>query len=226
MYVVHGGYVRRQNETQWMIATLRHRPSIQGVCSGFLESLDQLLRVEGVESMGDVIAAPLSAQSHLRKNLAVFVHQAQQFDHVHCWIEGVVRLHQFQNSLKFSSDHFLCNWQRCSSTDQELTLDFLRLAAHQHSVVVVLHSYNYVLKRSKKHQNKDVIINPTPSLGWPVTLPFFPSAIFLCFPDPECAIKLALPPFVYFLSTSQSVLCVSFDNISWYLISHHFQNIV
>ena len=84
MYVVHGGYVRRQNETQCMIATLRHRPYTQGVCSGFLELLDQLLREEGVESMGDVIAALLSAQSHLQKNLAVFVHQAQQFDHVLC----------------------------------------------------------------------------------------------------------------------------------------------
>ena len=80
---------------------------LQDICSGFLESLDQLLRVEGVESMGDVIAALLSAQSHLRKNPAVFVHQAQQFDHVLCRIEGEVRLHQFQNPLKFSSDHLL-----------------------------------------------------------------------------------------------------------------------
>ena len=54
-----------------------------------------------------------------------------------------------------------------------------------------------------KHQNKNVIINPSSSLGWPVTLPFFPSAIFLCFPDSECWIKLALPSIVYFLSTSQ-----------------------
>ena len=69
--------------------------------------------------------------------------------------------------------------------------------------VVVLHSYNHVLKRSMKHQNKNVIINPSSSLGWPVTLPVFPSAIFLCFPDSECWIKLALPPLEYFLSTSQ-----------------------
>ena len=69
--------------------------------------------------------------------------------------------------------------------------------------VVVLHCYNHVLKRSMKHQNKNVIINPSSSLGWPVTLPFFPSAIFLCFPDSECWIKLALPSLVYFLSTSQ-----------------------
>ena len=87
-----------------LIATLCHRPSIhpQGVCSGFLDSLDQLLKVEGVESMGDVVAALLSAQSHLWKNLAVFVHLAQQFDHVLCRIEGVVRLHHFQNPLKLA----------------------------------------------------------------------------------------------------------------------------
>ena len=46
-------------------------------------------------------------------------------------------------------------------------------------------------------QNRNVIINPTPTLGWPVTLPFFPSAIFLCFPDSECWIKLVLPPLQY-----------------------------
>jgi len=41
------------------------------------------------------------------------------------------------------------------------------------------------------------------SLGSPVTLPFFPSAIFVCFPDSGCWIKLLLPPLLYFLSTSQ-----------------------
>ena len=58
--------VFRRNIHLW---TLCHRPSIhpQGVCSGFLDSLDQLLKVEGVESMGDVVAALLSAQSHLWK---------------------------------------------------------------------------------------------------------------------------------------------------------------
>ena len=35
------------------------------------------------------------------------------------------------------------------------------------------------------------------SLDWPATLPFFPSAIFLCFPDSECWIKLVLPPLQY-----------------------------
>jgi len=186
-----------------MIATLRHRPSIQGVCSGFLESLDQLLRVEGVESMGDVIAALLSAQSHLQKNLAVFVHQAQQFDHVLCRIEGEVRLHHFQNPLKLALitcssrlwlKKLIKSWPLIFSNSLPTNILF---------PVVVLHSYNHVLKRSMKHQNKNVIINPSSSLGWPVTLPFFPSAIFLCFPDSECWIKLALPPLEYFLSTSQ-----------------------
>ena len=46
-------------------------------------------------------------KSSSEKNPAVFVHQAQQFDHVLCRIEGEVRLHQFQNPLKFSSDHLL-----------------------------------------------------------------------------------------------------------------------
>ena len=98
--------VFRRNIHLW---TLCHRPFIhpQGVCSGFLDSLDQLLKVEGVESMGDVVAALLSAQSHLWKNLAEFVHLAQQFDHVLCRIEGVVRLHHFQNQPKFSFNHFL-----------------------------------------------------------------------------------------------------------------------
>ena len=93
--------VFRRNIHLW---TLCYRPSIhpQGVCSGFLDSLDQLLKVEGVESMGDVVAALLSAQSHLWKNLAVFVHLAQQFDHVLCRIEGEVRLHHFQNPLKLA----------------------------------------------------------------------------------------------------------------------------
>ena len=63
------GYVKKYwffGEIFW---TLCYRPSIhpQGVCSGFLDSLDQLLKEEGVESMGDVVVALLSAQSYLWK---------------------------------------------------------------------------------------------------------------------------------------------------------------
>ena len=63
--------------------------------------------VEGVESMGDKVATLFSAQGHLRKDLAVFVHQTQQFNHVVCRFEGEVGLHQFQKPTKFSSDHLL-----------------------------------------------------------------------------------------------------------------------
>ena len=44
---------------------------------------------------------------HVVEVLAVFVPQAQQFNHVLCRIEGDVRLHHFKNPTKFSSDHLL-----------------------------------------------------------------------------------------------------------------------
>ena len=44
---------------------------------------------------------------HVVEVLAVFVPQAQQFNHVLCRIEGEVRLHHFKNPTKFSSDHLL-----------------------------------------------------------------------------------------------------------------------
>ena len=111
-------------------------------------------------------------KSSLEKNLAVFVHLAPQFDHVLCRIEGVVRLHHFQNPPKFSSNHFLLQTVTDNSFPQ------------------LIKSWPLIFSNSL----------PT-NILFPVLL--FPSAIFLCFPDSECWIKLALPPLEYFLSTSQ-----------------------
>ena len=93
--------LHHQNQLIW--------PSIhsQGVGRDFKDSLDQCLKVEVVESMGYVVATLFSAQGHLRKDLALLVHQGQQLRYVFCRIEGVAGVHHLQNPTKFSSDQFL-----------------------------------------------------------------------------------------------------------------------
>ena len=55
---------------------------------------------------------------HVVEVLAVFVPQAQQFNHVLCRIEGEVRLHHFKNPTKFSSDHLLFHTEADKSVPQ------------------------------------------------------------------------------------------------------------
>ena len=108
---------------------------------------------------------------HVVEVLAVFVPQAQQFNHVLCRIEGEVRLHHFKNPTKFSSDHLLFHTEADKSVPQMTKcwplIFFSLLPTNILSPLVVFHSYN-----QWNNQNRNVIINPTLSLGWPATLPF------------------------------------------------------
>ena len=95
---------------------------------------------------------------HVVEVLAVFVPQAQQFNHVLCRIEGEVRLHYFKNPTKFSSDHLLFHTDK--SVPQLIKcwplIFFSLLPTNILSPLVVFHSYN-----QWNNQNKNVIINPT-----------------------------------------------------------------
>ena len=95
---------------------------------------------------------------HVVEVLAVFVHQAQQFNHVLCRIEGEVRLHHFKNPTMFSSDHLLFHTDK--SVPQLIKcwplIFFSLLPTNILSPLVVFHSYN-----QWNNQNRNVIINPT-----------------------------------------------------------------
>ena len=95
---------------------------------------------------------------HVVEVLAVFVPQAQQFNHVLCRIEGEVRLHHFKNPTTFSSDHLLFHTDK--SVPQLIKcwplIFFSLLPTNILSPLVVFHSYN-----QWNNQNKNVIINPT-----------------------------------------------------------------
>ena len=97
---------------------------------------------------------------HVVEVLAVFVPQAQQFNHVLCRIEGEVRLHHFKNPTKFSSDHLLFHTEADKSVPQMIKcwplIFFSLLPTNILSPLVVFHSYN-----QWNNQNKNVIINPT-----------------------------------------------------------------
>ena len=95
---------------------------------------------------------------HVVEVLAVFVPQAQQFNHVLCRIEGEVRLHHFKNPTMFSSDHLLFHTDK--SVPQLIKcwplIFFSLLPTNILSPLVVLHCYN-----QWNNQNRNVIINPT-----------------------------------------------------------------
>ena len=95
---------------------------------------------------------------HVVEVLAVFVPQAQQFNHVLCRIEGEVRLHHFKNPTKFSSDHLLFHTDK--SVPQLIKcwplIFFSLLPTNILSPLVVFHSYN-----QWNNQKRNVIINPT-----------------------------------------------------------------
>ena len=101
--------------------------------------------------MGYVVATLLSAKDHLRKDLALLVHQGQQLGYVFCRFEGVARLHHLQNP----SDHLLVQTEADKSVPQltkswPLTF-FTSLTTNILASIVVLHPCSsHLLKISVK----------------------------------------------------------------------------
>ena len=168
------GNVHRQNEKQYMMAMLCHSYTLdcstrhwrfclicflpQGSSQHFNIYIINL-NWSGHSGVFWLLAhLPSQLLLHVVEVLAVFVPQAQQFNHVLCWIEGEVRLHHFKNPTKFSSDHLLFHTDK--SVPQLIKcwplIFFSLLPTNILSPLVVFHSYN-----QWNNQNRNVIINPT-----------------------------------------------------------------